>query len=119
MFKRIITHFRNLSGAIIEIFIPLLFIVVGLALTLISYNFNSPGYTLSPATELPTPQTLYYNQQPGFSGLFDSSLFKENVLDYTTSTDLETDLLNFDDKLFSIREDTSDVMYGAYRLDLS
>lgn len=58
------------------------------------------------------------NNQGDFTGYFDSSLFTEKVLDYPISTDLETDLINFDNSLFNIRANDTNEIYGAYRLDL-
>lgn len=119
MKKRWTSHYRNVGGLVVELLIPLVFILVGLGITLVVFYFDSPAYALTPSTELPTPQPIYFNEQAGFSGYFDNTLFEERTLDYTRQTGEWEDMKAFDDALFEIRQGLHYDVFGSVRLSLS
>lgn len=74
---------RRTSFLLVELLVPVIFIVVGLALTLIQFFNNSPALLLVPEKNLPQP--VYLNSNPdntffnSFSSEYVTPLLLENI----------------------------------------
>lgn len=63
-----------------ELLVPVIFIVVGLALTLIKFFNNSPALLLDPQENIPQPIYLNSNPEGTLFNSFNSSLVTPHLL---------------------------------------
>ena len=58
--KRYYNYRRNIRGLLVEVFIPLLLVIIGLGLSKVQFFFDSPVRTLTPDL-YPAKQRLFVN----------------------------------------------------------
>jgi ATP-binding cassette subfamily A (ABC1) protein 3 len=104
--KRFLVSFRQLKTSFLEIFIPILLIILGLALANISFFTDPKAITLN-LGDFPTPNKIFISSTQAVADLseytstLDTDLFSIDSIDTVTGANVSATLRSFENVVFN------------------